>query len=186
MKEALEQFNKTNAELVAKALAEEQARLNMPTSKRPRETSESPLPLDKHYSEEEQPAPKKSKPPVHSQVIERYPTPTEIVERHPTPQPVVQTQPPLQPPPALITHEGEGVDIETLLPSSVVTSASVTPEKSQPPPVEGTKDSSEVTKLIPEPVQQPEDPPVTEPNKDQNPKEAAGSEDTESPPKKEY
>lgn len=114
MKEALEQLSKTNAELMAKAFAEEQSKLM--SNKRPRETVEISIEKTQQTHEEEgQPTAKKMK---------------ENPEPPTTPTPVATTPTPTPVPPA--PSEQEGVDIEALLPpSTVVKSTNVTPEKDE-------------------------------------------------------
>nr|CAI5864667.1 unnamed protein product [Callosobruchus analis] len=143
MKEALEQLTKSNQELVAKALAEEQQQKTSGAMKRPREASIEMLQVEKSLmpapaavpSDEEplQPPPKKAK-------EEESRTPSPRVQAPPSgptlPQSQVQLQPQQQPqPPAAPLqqqqhHDHEGVDIEALLPpSTVVKSTGLTPEK---------------------------------------------------------
>lgn len=108
MKEALEQFTKTNAELMAKALAEEQAKLM--SGKRSREINEF---SEKQAEEEEQLPPSKK----IKESQEKSPVATPAA----TPSPMPSIHP---------VNEQEGVDIETLLPpSTVVKSSSMSPEK---------------------------------------------------------
>lgn len=185
MREALEQFNKTNEIIMAKALAEEQVRLSSTSSmKRPREASQSPLPLDKSSVVEEDQPPAKI-PKIHT------PQPVEPMERLPTPQP--QSVPQKQPSPAPTSTpippiEQEGVDIETLLPSSVVTSATVTPEKSRP--VSPQQDVSEPAEELEPPdqvIQQPEldnSAQAASSKEDDSKSVAGGAEEADLPPKK--
>ncbi|XP_048518535.1 chromogranin-A-like [Dendroctonus ponderosae] len=172
MKEALEQLNKTNAELVAKALAEEQARFNMSSSKRSRDTGELAVP-EKFVPEEEPPASKKAK--------NSSPQP----EREPTPQPAAAAPPPT--PAANTATEGEGVDIETLLPSSVVTSANVTPEKNaqSSQAQDSSKESADEADAGSEPQPIEESPlEETTPKDQQDNKMPTETDGTDAPPKK--
>lgn len=108
MKEALEQLSKTNAELMAKAFAEEQSKL-MASNKRPRDSMERSTVQDN----DGQPPTKK---------VKESPEPP-AMPIHPHTTPTLMTINP-------IPSEQEGVDIEALLPpSTVVKSTSVSPEK---------------------------------------------------------
>lgn len=140
MKEALEQLSKTNAELMAKAFAEEQSKL-MSSNKRPRESSE--LNLEKHLIQEDE-----GQPPVKNLKENPEPptTPTSSA-RTPTPTPIVP-----------VLNEQEGVDIEALLPpSTVVKSTSVSPEK-----VEMKEKTPDVVEELPP---EPSSNPLPEPSK---------------------
>lgn len=122
MKEAFEQFTKTNTELMAKALSEDPSKLMM-GSKRPREMSsnlnypiEKLTPAPPEGESPPLPPPKKIK---GSQDGSRPPTPASS-SRGTTP--TAQST----------AAEQEGVDIEALLPpSTVVKATSVTPEKAE-------------------------------------------------------
>lgn len=156
MKEALEHFSRTNIELMAKAMSEEQNKFLASTStpKRPRESLEI---IEKHppvhESDLDQPLSKKSR-----DDKSRTPTPLSIIA---TPTSTPSATMPMTPspvPPALpinpVMNETEGVDIEALLPPSTVVKASISPQKiaekiavkeksPEPPAVEPPQQESE-------------------------------------------
>ncbi|CAH2018966.1 unnamed protein product [Acanthoscelides obtectus] len=182
MKEALEQFTKSNQELVAKSLADEYTKPSTAV-KRPREASIEMLHTEKSLmpaptavptdEEQQQPPPKKPKdtdsrtlsPQVQAlpNVLTTQPPQQQPTQQQPPSQQSLQQQTQSPPTPSQQPqHDDEGVDIEALLPpSTVVKPTGLTPEKKT-----ATKeDKTPLLAVVPNP-QQPSPTPTPPPAKE--------------------
>ncbi|XP_057666138.1 chromodomain-helicase-DNA-binding protein 7 isoform X2 [Diorhabda carinulata] len=199
MKEALEHFSRTNIELVAKAMSEEQnkymATASSVSHKRPRVSSESSDRAHSIETEVEHPPVKrirdasdKSRTPTP---LPTPPTPTSTPTPSSTPSvtPTMAIPTPVVPPPVSIpstmSNDQEGVDIEALLPPSTVVKASASPQKTEKPdksPDSGRSVTPQEPELSGSKVSPLESPDI--PSKEDEQSKAETSEESETPPKK--
>uniref|UniRef100_A0A6P7GKH5 Chromodomain-helicase-DNA-binding protein 6 isoform X2 n=1 Tax=Diabrotica virgifera virgifera TaxID=50390 RepID=A0A6P7GKH5_DIAVI len=200
MKEALEHFSRTNIELMAKAMSEEQNKFLTSTSgastKRHRE-SEMVEKLSIPEVEPEHPPAKKAREATDkSRTPTPLPTPptptstpTPMSTPSVTPTMVVPTSiapPPVPVPvPPTIPNDQEGVDIEALLTPSTVVKASVSPQKAEhveKSPEPRAMDLQQEPEPEPTGHKVPPEPAETSHKEDQSKPET--SEESETPPKK--